>query len=145
LFTANIQVDREDEDLYIPNQASYTTVLDSLAKKKSIQDILSFRFLAKVLGYPSRIHPGRYVLRKNSSNLSVILKLRSGKQDPVKVTLIRSVQKKILQVKFVNTSKWILWIFSRYLLVRRLCRNMDLIQLLYYVCLFLIPIISIGI
>lgn len=86
LFTANIQVDREDEDLYIPNQASYTTVLDSLAKKKSIQDILSFRFLAKVLGYPSRVHPGRYVLRKNSSNLSVILKLRSGKQDPVKVT-----------------------------------------------------------
>ncbi|MCU0417777.1 MAG: endolytic transglycosylase MltG [Cytophagaceae bacterium] len=87
-FTPNLllQLDQKDYVLYIRNGASYSDVLDSLEKNNVLGDKVSFRFIAKLLDYPEKIRPGRYVLPVGSTNLYAIRKLRSGQQDPVSVT-----------------------------------------------------------
>jgi UPF0755 protein len=85
--TPNIQHDKETSfALLIPEGATYQTVLDTLNKNEVINDHISFRFLAKLLDYPEKVKPGRYVLKPNTSNYVAIKKLISGVQDPVKLT-----------------------------------------------------------
>ncbi|MCS6823730.1 MAG: endolytic transglycosylase MltG [Cytophagaceae bacterium] len=86
LYTKNIQVNKDNKYLYIPTGASFQTVLDSMSKDSMINDKVSFMFLAKLLGYRENVKPGKYLIEKNSSNLKVIRLLRSGRQEPVKLT-----------------------------------------------------------
>ena len=85
-YTPNIQVEKEDFILYIPTGATFTTVRDSLEKHQVLHNVLSFAFVAKIMGYQDKVKPGRYLLPKNSSNLTVIRKLRSGQQEPLNFT-----------------------------------------------------------
>jgi UPF0755 protein len=85
-YTPNIQVKKEDTYLYIPKGASFLTVMDSLEKHEVLYDRLSFAFISKLLGYQDNVRPGRYLLPKNSTNLTVVRKLKSGQQDPVRLT-----------------------------------------------------------
>jgi UPF0755 protein len=87
-FTSNILVDdkRKDFVLYIPSGATYKTVLDTLYKHEVLADKVSFSFIAKLLGYQEAVKSGRYVIPARSTNLQAIRKLRSGNQDPVKLT-----------------------------------------------------------
>ena len=85
--TPNIQAEKETSfALLIPEGATYQTVLDSLNKNDVIADHISFRFLAKLLGYPDKVKPGRYVFKPKTSNYTAVKKLISGVQDPVKLT-----------------------------------------------------------
>jgi UPF0755 protein len=47
---------------------------------------MAFSFLAKIMGYHHQVKSGRYALRAGMSNLEAIRLLRSGTQDPVKIT-----------------------------------------------------------
>ncbi|WP_448518832.1 endolytic transglycosylase MltG [Rhodoflexus sp.] len=87
-FSANFLVDKKDKALYIPTGANFAQVMDSLKKGEFINDEISFRFVAKMLNYQDegRIRPGRYVMTKGMNNLVAVRKLRSGSQDPVRVT-----------------------------------------------------------
>ncbi len=85
--TPNIQVDKESNfALYIPANATYQQVLDSLNKYEVITDQISFRFLSKFLDYPENVKEGRYVLTPGMTNYDAVKKLTSGVQDPVKLT-----------------------------------------------------------
>lgn len=85
--TPNLQLEAENSfALLIPEGATYESVMDTLKKHEVINDQISFRFLAKVLKYPERIKAGRYVIKPNSTNFSVIKKLREGNQDAVRLT-----------------------------------------------------------
>ncbi len=85
--TPNIQVDKESSFvLYIPENANYKQVLDSLNRYEVITDQISFRFLAKFLDYPENIKEGRYILKPDMNNYETIKKLSNGDQDPVKLT-----------------------------------------------------------
>ncbi|TXC81378.1 endolytic transglycosylase MltG [Luteibaculum oceani] len=72
--------------LYIPSNATYPEVLDSL-KKQVISNKYTFKWMAELMGYPSLIKGGRYVLAPDLNNLDLIRKLRAGIQDPILVTL----------------------------------------------------------
>lgn len=87
-FAANFLVNQKDKPLYIPRGASFSQVMDSLKKGEFLNDEISFRFVAKLLKYQDerRIKPGRYLMRAGMSNLAAVRKLRSGAQDPVRVT-----------------------------------------------------------
>ncbi|MDW8205909.1 MAG: endolytic transglycosylase MltG [Cytophagales bacterium] len=87
-FAANFLVDKKDKALYIPPGASFSQVMDSLQRGAFLQDEISFRFVAKLLNYQNerRIKPGRYLIKSGMNNLTVVRKLRSGAQDPVRVT-----------------------------------------------------------
>ena len=84
--TPNFDVDKKPFALLIPKGSTYETVLDTLEKNKLIRDELSFRFLAKVFKYPSRVKPGRYLIYETTGNWELIRKLRNGSQDALKIT-----------------------------------------------------------
>jgi len=101
--TPNIQLDKQTSfALLIPENATYQTVLDTLNKHDVITDHISFRFLAKLLNYPEKVKPGRYVLKPNMSNYATVKKLSSGVQDPVKLTFNNIRLKEDLIVRIGN-------------------------------------------
>jgi UPF0755 protein len=82
----NILVEGEDMYLFIPRNATFRSVQDSLFDKGIVKDPISFSFLAKLMNYDKQVKPGRYLLRREMNNLSAIRYLRAGIQDPVDIT-----------------------------------------------------------
>lgn len=87
-FAANFLIDKKDKALYIPPEANFEQVIDSLKKGEFLNDEISFRFVAKILKYQDegRVKPGRYIMKQGMNNLAAVRKLRSGAQDAVRVT-----------------------------------------------------------
>lgn len=71
---------------YIPTGSNYQTVVDSLYEKGYIRNLNTLKWIAEKKNYPNNVHPGRYLLRNKMSNNELIDLLRSGEQEPVKVT-----------------------------------------------------------
>ncbi len=86
LQTPNVLVDKEDKILLIPTGATFSEVQHILNKEGYVQDLLSFSVLAKLMKYDEAVKPGRYLLKKDMTNLDAVRLLRSGRQEPVKVT-----------------------------------------------------------
>lgn len=86
--TPNFRVDTKHPfELFIPENATFQTVLDTLKKHDIVGDQLSFRFLAKVLNYPEKVRPGRYLIHSEMGNFELLRKLRNGRQDAYKVVI----------------------------------------------------------
>ena len=86
--TPNFRVEANQPfELFIPVNSTYETVLDTLKKNDLVRDQLSFRFLAKVLNYPDKVRPGRYVIHSEMGNWELLRKLRNGRQDAYKVVI----------------------------------------------------------
>src|SRR6516225_8889032 len=71
-YTANILVDSEDRAFTIKSGSSFANVRDDLYNSHFINDPVSFSFLARLLSYSDQIVPGRYILRRNMTNLQAI-------------------------------------------------------------------------
>jgi UPF0755 protein len=85
--TPNYDVDeKKGFALLIPKGATFETVWDSLNTHKIVRDELSFKFLAKMLKYKDNVREGRYIIKADMGNYELIKKLRSGDQDPIKLT-----------------------------------------------------------
>jgi UPF0755 protein len=88
-FTPNLLVEDDSPKeavLYIPRNAHFKQVVDSLMKSKILHDNLSFSFVSKVMKYQDNVKPGRYIIKENSTNLEVVKKLKRGDEDPLNVT-----------------------------------------------------------
>ena len=77
---------QQEFSLYIPSNATFTQVLDSLYGHDIIADKSSFEWLARKKDYPDHVRPGRYILKDGMSNNQLINLLRGGLQTPVRVT-----------------------------------------------------------
>lgn len=86
VYTPNVLVGKEDRVLIIPNDATFKSVQKILHEGNYVQDLISFSFLARLMSYDEKIMPGRYVLRSGMTNLQLVKLLRTGKQEPVKIT-----------------------------------------------------------
>ncbi|MBK6774513.1 MAG: endolytic transglycosylase MltG [Flavobacteriales bacterium] len=75
-----------DKVLLIPTGAGLDQVVDSLRAHGMITDELVFRRVAERKKYSHRVKPGRYVVRTGTSLNELINKMRSGEQDPVRIT-----------------------------------------------------------
>ncbi|MEN9960394.1 MAG: hypothetical protein RL045_645 [Bacteroidota bacterium] len=82
----NVEANKPFE-LFIPQKATYESVLDTLKKHDIVRDQLSFRFLAKVLKYPGKVRAGRYIIHSEMGNWELLRKLRNGRQDAYKVVI----------------------------------------------------------
>lgn len=86
-FTPNILVEKENHILFIPSEATFKQVVDSLDKYEMITDKVSFMFVAKLLDYQEKTpRSGKYLMKKNMTNLEAVRKLRAGAQDPINLT-----------------------------------------------------------
>jgi len=88
-----------DAIIYIPPKATIFHVKDTLEKYRLVDDVLSFMFVARVLGYHENVKPGKYRLTAGMNNLSAVRMLRSGAQVPVNVTFTTARLKEELPEK----------------------------------------------
>jgi len=85
-YTPNILLEKEDRIFLIKPGYTFRDVQNALAKGEFVNDMVSFSFLARMMNYDRKIHPGRYILRKNMNNLQAVRTLRAGLQAPVTIT-----------------------------------------------------------
>ncbi len=86
IYTPNILVEKEDRLITVKDGDSFKDIQRELHEGNFVQDLVSFSFLARITGYDEQIKPGRYILKKNMTNLAALRILRSGKQEPVRIT-----------------------------------------------------------
>lgn len=86
LWSPNVNSSESAYELYIPTDASYQQVIDSLNAKQIIRDMTSFATVAKIKSF-DKARPGRYVITSDMSNMQIINKLRSGSQDAESVVI----------------------------------------------------------
>jgi UPF0755 protein len=85
-FTPNILLELEDKAFTIRQGTSFRQIQEDLGNNNFVNDMVSFSFLARLSGYDKAIKPGRFILRKNMSNLQALKVLSSAQQVPVRVT-----------------------------------------------------------
>lgn len=72
--------------LYVPTGAGLEQVMDSLDAIGALRNERDFQLLAARKNYGARVRPGRYRIDAGMSLNALIDRLRSGEQDPVRVT-----------------------------------------------------------
>jgi len=82
VFSSNTDFDAKEEIVYIPTEATFQTVIDSV--RPLVKDLESFSLVAQKKGYSNRVRPGRYFLKKGMNNNELVNQLRVGNK-PVKV------------------------------------------------------------
>ena len=80
-------IDVNDPFVYIPTGSDFTDVAAILKKKKLIDNVNDFSWLAKQMKYVNNIKPGKYKLHNGMSNKEIIQLLRAGRQEPVKLSI----------------------------------------------------------
>ncbi|MBS1491123.1 MAG: endolytic transglycosylase MltG [Bacteroidetes bacterium] len=85
-FTPNILVDQEDRVFIIRSGESFADLQKRLYDNAFINDAVSFNFLARLTGYSQSVISGRYILRRNMTNLQALSVLKSGRQEKVNIT-----------------------------------------------------------
>ena len=88
LFADNIN-DLPGEDnrtIYIHTGYNFDSTVVSLRRQNIIKHPNTFIWAAQKLQYNKHLHPGRYIISKNSGNLYLLRRINTGKQDPVKIT-----------------------------------------------------------
>lgn len=80
-FQASKHNVKEDGFVYIPSQADFQEVLDSLSNK--LIDSKSFSSYATSKEYPQNIKPGKYKLIKGETNKDLVQRLMTGAQEQV--------------------------------------------------------------
>jgi UPF0755 protein len=88
LFSPNLKNVEENTYLYIRDNDSFAAVLDQLIEKTDISNTFTLNLVAKQLKYIDNVKPGRYAISDNMTNIELVRKLRSGKQDPLKLQFI---------------------------------------------------------
>ena len=90
LYAPNFLVEKESKHLFIPSGASFEDVQKIVYNERFVNDPVAFGMLAKFMKYNNLVKPGKFLIEKNSNNLEVIRKLRSGDQVPVRITFNNS-------------------------------------------------------
>lgn len=86
VYIPNVLVDQNDRLIEIKSGTTYRGLLEELGKEQVVHDMVSFSFLARLKDYDKKIRPGRYMLRRNMTNLAAINALLGGRNESVNVT-----------------------------------------------------------
>jgi UPF0755 protein len=87
IYSVNIDLKgKKYEYVYVKTGADFKNVIDSLMKKSKLIDSSSFCWLARKKNYDNHVKPGRYKIKDGMNNNELVNLLRSGKQEPVRLT-----------------------------------------------------------
>lgn len=87
IYQPNVSLgDKKTEYFYVPTGSTIQDVINLLYEKNFILNRNSFEWVADKKNYKDNVHPGRFLLRSGMNNEELIDLLRSGKQEPVRVT-----------------------------------------------------------
>lgn len=86
VYTANILTERDDRMFIVRKGYTFRQVQEDLGKGGFVNDMVSFSLVARLMDYDKEIQPGRFLLRRNMTNIQAIRVLKSGQQEAVKIT-----------------------------------------------------------
>lgn len=87
VFDANISLKDKESYIYIRSDYKLNDIANYLYVEDILNDTTSFLWMARKKNYQgNNIHPGRYLIKNRMNNNELINLLRSGKQQPVKLT-----------------------------------------------------------
>lgn len=86
LYTPNVLVDDTDRLFVIKSGTTYRQVLADLHEQRFVNDMVSFGFLARLKRFDRKIQAGRYLLRRNMTNIEAINSLMGGRREAVTIT-----------------------------------------------------------
>ncbi|MEO6190037.1 MAG: endolytic transglycosylase MltG [Saprospiraceae bacterium] len=87
-FTNNVNNNKKSYDLFIHKGASLEDVLDSINSNNILIHRNNIRMICQIMGFNNKtIKEGHFMIKNGMSNYQIISKLRSGAQDPIKITL----------------------------------------------------------
>jgi len=95
IYGPNVDVGQKEHlYLYIPTGSEAQDVFNLIREKNILDDTASFIWLAKKKNYPRHVYPGKYKIKDGMSNNALVERLRSGKQEPVRLIFnnIRTTQ-----------------------------------------------------
>jgi len=85
-FASNIDLkDKESTVIFIPTNSNFDEVVNILSTEAGLKSAANFRFTAQRKSYGENIRSGRYRIKNNISNNSLVNMLRSGNQEPIKL------------------------------------------------------------
>jgi len=76
-----------DVEIFIPENANFDQVVDSINAIAALKDERVFRWIAKAKKYPELIKPGRFSIDKDWNKIETINALRLGNQAPVRLVI----------------------------------------------------------
>lgn len=83
-FGANV-TDKQ-KYLYIHTGSDFNDVIKTIKEQGMLEDTASFIWAAQKMDYPAKVKPGKYRLIKGTGNRRLINMLKSGSQEPVKLS-----------------------------------------------------------
>ncbi|MEJ0054945.1 MAG: endolytic transglycosylase MltG [Bacteroidota bacterium] len=86
IYTPNVLLERDDRLFVVRTGTSYRELLKELGEENFVNDMVSFSFLARLKSFDRNVQPGRYMLRRNMTNLAAINELMGGRRELIKVT-----------------------------------------------------------
>ncbi len=101
-FKSNTNFTTPKEYLYIKTGSTYDDIVQTLTTENLLQDINSFKSVAKQLNYSNNIKPGKYKIEQGNSNYTLVRRLRSGNQEPVQLVLKKYRLKQDLARQIAN-------------------------------------------
>lgn len=87
IYKQNVRINLKDEFVYIPTGSTFDDVIRILTEEQILNDVSSFEWLAEIKKYNQNVKPGKYRIKKGMNNNELVNLLRSGQQEPVKLTI----------------------------------------------------------
>ena len=84
-FGPNVRLDAYE--VFISDTTSFDVLMSQFERDEVLENPASFKRLARIKKYPSRMRAGHYVLVQGMDNNTLINRLASGGQTPVRITL----------------------------------------------------------
>jgi len=86
IFGLNLKTGGEKITLFLPEGSNYIQAMDTIKAHFQIPHPGAFKWIIERKNYSQNVKPGRYVIEKDQSYISLIDLLRAGRQTPVNVT-----------------------------------------------------------
>jgi UPF0755 protein len=87
VFKPNLVLQSDQKSfVYVKSTDTFQDVVQQLVDRQMLTNKESFIWMAEFLDYDSKVRPGRYAVKNGMNNKDLILLLRSGKQEPLRIT-----------------------------------------------------------
>lgn len=85
-YGANVLQEEQAQVILIDRDDTFDSLRNKLYDRAIVDEIISFSFVSKALGYQDNVKPGLYLMEPDMTNMEAIRRLRAGDQIPVDIT-----------------------------------------------------------
>ena len=102
IFGSNTDFNEPRKNFFIKTGSNFIEVMAALQQQKILKNPGTFSLIAQQLKLDKNIKPGKYIIEKGSSIYDVAKVLKSGRQSPVNLVIIKLRTKEDLAQKLSN-------------------------------------------